>query len=113
MIAIFILIVMILEHLKSGIQKIPEVAEKTAQAVKSMISKISHNSHVQNVRKTYKTAALAVTLVTNMTNCTICGDQHQAVYRNTHNIPGTQKLNDEYNGSFQLYTSRTLNDNHD
>ena len=34
-------------------------------------------------------------------------NQHQTANRNTQNIPGTRKVNDEYNGSYQSYTSRT------
>ena len=56
MIALAILIVTIIGHLKS---------RKVTQAVKSSITKISHNSYIQNIRKSYKTAVLAITLVTN------------------------------------------------
>ena len=39
--------------------------------------------------------------------------QHKKANRNLENFPGTQKLNNEYDKSYLLYTARTFNDNHD
>ena len=42
-----------------------------------------------------------------MTNRTNHRGQAQINNRNTQNSPGTRKLNDEYDESYQLLTSRT------
>ena len=111
-ITIFILITTILEHLKSHITKIPGIARKATQAVKSMIIRTSRNNYIQNIRKTYKTAALAITIATSMTDRTNRKNKHQTANRNTQNVPGMQKLNNEYDGLYLLHTSRTHNYNY-
>ena len=50
---------------------------------------------------------LAITVATNTTNRTNCSGQAQINNRNIQNSPGTQKLNDEYDESYQSPTSRT------
>ena len=82
------------------------------QAVKSTISQIGHNNHIQNIRKTYKTAALVITIVTSMTDHTSRVNKQQTANRNAQNIPGMQKLNDEYDGLYQSFTSRTHSNNY-
>ena len=111
-ITIVILITTMMEHLKSHIQKIPRIARKTTPAVKSTIVRTSCNNYIQNIRKTYKTAALAITIATSMTDHTNWKNKHQTANRNTQKIPGTQKLNDEYDGLYQSHTSRTHNNNY-
>ena len=112
MITIAILLITLLDHLKSYSQVIPEIARKTMQAVKSTISQIGHNNHIQNIRKTYKTAALVITIVTSMTDHTSRVNKQQTANRNAQNIPGMRKLNDEYDGLYQSFTSRTHSDNY-
>ena len=101
-----------MEHLKPYIPKIPGIARKTTQAVKSTIIKISHSSHIQNIRKMYKTAALAITIVTSTMDYTGHMNKHQTANRNAQIIPGMQKPNNEYDGLYQSFTSRTHNDNY-
>ena len=67
----------VLEHLKSYIQEIPDLAIKTRQAVESTITKIGCNNHIQNIRKSYRTAALAITIVTKRMDRNGHTDQHQ------------------------------------
>ena len=50
---------------------------------------------------------LAITVATNTTNHTNHIEQAQINKGNTQNSPGTQKLNDEYDESYQSPTSRT------
>ena len=88
MIAIAILIITILEHLKSYIQEIPEITRKTVQVVKSMITKISRNNHIQKIRDSYKTAVLVITIATNTMDHVSRKSQYQSTNRNTQNIPG-------------------------
>ena len=113
MITIAILITTILQHIKAYIQEIPGIARKVIQAVKSTTTKISRNNFHQNIREAYKSTALAITIVTKTTDYTSHMKQHKATNRNTQNTPDMQKLNDEYDKSYQSYTARTFNDNHD
>ena len=112
MITIVILITTMIQHLKSHIQKTPGITRKTTQAIKSAIIRTSHNNYIQNIREIYKTATLAITIATSMTDHTNWKNKHQTANRNTQNTPGAQKLNDEYDGSYQSHTSRTHNDNY-
>ena len=76
-----------------------------------MTMKASRNKFLQNIKDSYKTAALAITIVTSTTDCTNRVKQPQTTNRNAQNSPGTRKLNDEYDGSYQSHTSRTYNNN--
>ena len=110
MIAIVVIITTIVEHITAYIQEIPEITRKATQVVKSATTKISRNKLIQNIKKSYKTAVLAITIATNVMDRTSHMNQQQTANKNTGNTPGTQKLNDEYNRSYQLHTSRTHND---
>ena len=110
MIAIAIIITTLLENITAYIQEIPQTTRNAGQAIKTTTRKISHNKLFQKFKKSYKTAALVVNLATNMTGCTSHTNQPQTTNRNTQNTPGTQKLNDEYDGSYQSPTSRPHND---
>ena len=103
MITIVIIITTILEHIKAYIQEIPESTRKTTQALKSMTTKISHSKPIQNIRESYRTAMLVITIATRMTDHT---------NRNKQKAPGTRKLNNQHNGSYQLCTSRVQSDSY-
>ena len=108
-ITIVVLIATMLQHTKSYIQGF---TSKTAQAVKSTTTQISHNNLIQGIRKTYKSAALAIMIVTRTTDHTNHMEQHKTTNRNQGNFPGMQKLNDQYERSYQSH-STTYNDNYD
>ena len=112
-IAIAILIITVLEHFKSCIQKIQKLAGNTAQAVKSMISRISHNNQVQNFKKYYQTAALVITIATNMMNRINRGHQYETPQRNAKNNTYSRKPYDEYDGPYQSYPAKSIFDNYD
>ena len=84
-----------------------EIAKKTVQAVKSTITKASHNELLQNIKDSYKTATLVVAIVTNMTDCTNLNKRAHMSNGNMQKHPDMQKLNDEYDGSYQSHTPRT------
>ena len=84
-----------------------EIAKKTVQTVKSMITKASHNELLQNIKDSYKTAMLAVAIATNMTDRANLNKQAHTSNGNMQKHLGTRKVNDEYDGSYQLHTSRT------
>ena len=72
-----------------------------------MIKEASRNKLVQNIKDFHRTTMLAITVATNTTNRTNHSGQAQINKGNTQNSPGTQKLNDEYDESYQSPTSRT------
>ena len=110
-ITITILLTMFMEHIATYTMRIPKMAGKIAQAVKSTITKASHNGLFQNIKDSYKTAAIAITIATKTKDRTSHSGQPHKNNRNRQNYPGTQKLNDDYNDSYQSHTSRTHNNN--
>ena len=110
LITIIILIIAILNQMITQIKKI---AKRAVQAMENMIKEASCNKLFQNIKDFHKdfhrTAMLAITIATNMTNCTNHSGQAQINNRNRQNSPGTRKLNDEYDESYQSLTSRTHN----
>ena len=108
-ITITIMLATLLEHVIVGAKKIPEFVEKIAQVVKNTITKASHNRLFQNIKDSYKTAALAITIATNTKDHTSCSRQTHKNNRNRQNYPGTRKLNDKYDDSYQSHTSRNHN----
>ena len=110
MITIIIIIATILENIIAYFQEIPETRRKAAQAVKATTTKIGRNKLFQNIKKSYKTAVLVVNIVTNMTDHTNHMNQPQTANGNAQKIPGTQKPNDGYDGSYQSLTSKSQHD---
>ena len=108
-ITIIIMLITSLEHITAYAKKITKVAKRTAHAIKSTITKASRNELFQNIKDSYKTAILAITIATNMKDCTSRSGQAHINNRNMRNYPGTRKLNDEYDDSYQSHTSRTHN----
>ena len=101
MITIAILISTVLEHIKIHIQEIPAVARNITQLAKTAITKISHTRFMQNIRESYKTAKLVVTIATSTTNRTSHTILQQTNNNNKQKHPGTQKLNNQHDGSYQ------------
>ena len=110
-IAIPILLAMLLEHIATYTTRIPKMARKMAQEIKSMMTKISRNELFQNIKDSYKTAVLAITIVTKMKDRTNRSGQPHKNNGNRQNYPGTRKLNDDYDDSYQSHTSRNHSNN--
>ena len=108
-ITITIMLGTFLEHITACVKKIPKLAEKITQAAKSTITEASRNKLFQNIKDSCKTAVPAITIATNTKDCTSRSRQTHKNNRNRQNYPGTQKLNDEYDDSYQSHTSRTHN----
>ena len=87
--------------------QIKEIAKRAVQVTENTIKEASHNKLLQNIKDFHRTTMLAITIGTNTTNHTNCSRQTQITNRNIQNSPGTQKLNDEYDKSYQSLTSRT------
>ena len=87
-ITIAIIMTVLLKHITTYIQGIPQTKRNAAQAIKTTIGKISRNKLFQKFKKSYKTAVAVVNLATNMTDFTSHTNQPQATNRNTHRNPG-------------------------
>ena len=101
------IIILIIAILKQLITQIKEITKRAAQATENTIKEASHNKLFQNIKDFHRTTMLAITVATNTTNRTNHSGQAQINNRNIQNSPGTQKLNDKYDKSYQLPTSRT------
>ena len=101
------IIILTIAILKQIITQIKEFAKRAVQAMENMIKEASHNKLFQNIKDFHRTTMLAITIATNTTNRTNCSGQVQINNRNIQNSPGMRKLNDEYDESYQLLTSRT------
>ena len=101
------IIILIIAIVKQMTTQIKEIAKRAVQATENTIKEASHNKILRNIKDFHRTTMLAITIATNMTNCTNHSGQAQINNRNTQNSPGTQKLNDEYDKSYQSLTSRT------
>ena len=109
LVTIIIMLITILEHITAYVKEIPKLVKRTARAAKSTITKASRNELLQNIKDSYKTTILAIAIATNMKDCTNRSRQRHTTNRNVQNYPDTQKLNGEYSGSYQSYTSKTHN----
>ena len=87
--------------------QIKEIAKRAVQAMENMIKEASHNKLLRNIKDFHRTTMLAITIATNTTNRTNHSGQAQINNRNTQNSPSMQKLEDEYDKSYQSLTSRT------
>ena len=104
---LIMIIIVTIAILKQIITQIKEIAKRVVQATENTIKEASHNKLFQNIKDFHRTTMLAITIATNMTNCTNHSGQAQINNRNIQNFPGTRKLNDEYDESYQSLTSRT------
>ena len=72
-----------------------------------MITKASRNELLQNIKDAYKTAKLVVAIEINTMDHTNLNKRAHTSNGNMQKHPGTRKLNDEYDRSYQSHTSRT------
>ena len=109
LITVVIILVTTLEHITAYIKEIPKLVKRTARAAKSTITKVSHNELLQNIKDSYKTTTLVIAIVTNTKDHTNRSREINTKNGKMENYADTQKLNGEYSGSYQSYTSRTHN----
>ena len=101
------IIILIITILKQLITQIKEITKRAAQVTENMIKEASCNKLFQNIKDFHRTTMLAITVATNTTNLTNHSRQAHINKGNIQNSPGTRKLNDEYDESYQSLTSRT------
>ena len=100
-------IILVIAILKQTITQINKIAKRAVQAMENTIKEASHNKLLRNIKDFHRTTMLVTIIVTNTTNCTNHSGQAQINNRNTQKSPGMQKLNNEYDKSYQSLTSRT------
>ena len=93
--------------MKRTTTQIKRIAKKITQVIENATKEASHNKIIKNIKDFHRTLMSAITLVTNMTDRTNHKEQVQTNNKTTRYSPGTQKLNDEYDESYQSLTSRT------
>ena len=104
LVMVIILIIAIVTQITTQIKRI---AKKTTQVVENATRRASRNKIIKNVKDSHRTLMSAITLATNMTDRTNRKEQVQIKNKTARYSPGTQKLNDEYDESYQSLTSRT------
>ena len=100
-------IILIIAVVKQTITQIMKIAKKATQAIENMTKEVSRNKIIKNIKDFHRTIASATTIATNTTDRTNHKKQAQINNKTTRYSPGTQKLNNEYDVSYQSLTSRT------
>ena len=100
-------IILIIAIVKQITTQIKEIAKKAVLAIENMTKEASRNKIIKNIKDFHRTTKVAITIATNTTDRTTHSNQAQINNKNTRNSPGMRKLNDEYDKSYQLPTSRT------
>ena len=93
--------------MKQTTTQIKRIAKKTTQVIENVTKRASRNKIIKNIKDFHRTLTAVITLVTNTTDHTNRKEQVQINNKTTRYSPGTRKLNDEYDESYQSLTSRT------
>ena len=100
-------IILIIAIVKQTTTQIKKIAKKAMQVIENVTKEASHNRIIKNIKDFHRTLMSAITIATNTTNHTNHKEQVQINNKTTRYSPGTRKLNDEYDESYQSLTSRT------
>ena len=104
LVTVIVLIIVIVKQTMTGIKK---VTKKAAQVIENTTKEASHNRIIKNIKDFHRTVKSVITIGTNTTNRTKHKEQVQINNKTARYSPGTRKLNDEYNESYQSLTSKT------
>ena len=104
LVTVIILIIAIVTQITTQIKRI---TKKTTQVIENATRRASRNEITKNIKDFHRTFTSAITLATNTTDRTNCKKQVQRNNKTTKYSPDTQKLNDEYDKSYQSLSSRT------
>ena len=94
-------IILIIAIVKQTITQIKKIAKKAVQTIENMTKEISCNSTIRNIKDFHRVITSAITITTNTTDRTNHRKQAQINNKTTGYSPGTRKLNDEYDESYQ------------
>ena len=104
-------IILIIAIVKQTVTQIKKITKKAVQTIQNTTKVASRNMTIRNIKDFHKTVMSAITITTNTTDRTSHRKQARINNEITGYSPITRKLNDEYNESYQLLTSRTCSDN--
>ena len=100
-------IILIIAIVKQTTTQIKKIVKKAMQVIENATKEASRNKIIKNIKDFHRTTTSAITIATNMTDRTNHKKQVQINNKTTRYSPGTRKLNDEYDESYQSLTSRT------
>ena len=103
------IIILIIAIVKQTITQIKKIAKKATQVIENVTKEANRNRIIKNIKDFHRTTTSAITVVTNTTDRTNHKKQVQINNKTTRYSPGTRKLNDKYDESYQSLTSRTYN----
>ena len=104
---LIMVIVLIIAIVKQITTQIKEITQKITQVIENVTKKASDYKIIKNIKDFHRTLTATKTLATNATDRTNHREQVQINNKTTRYFPGTRKLNDEYDESYQSLTSRT------
>ena len=104
LVTVIILIIAMVTQITTQIKRI---AKKTMQVIENATRRASRNKIIKNIKDSHRTLTSAIALATNTTDHTNRKEQVQINNKTARYSPGKQKLNDEYDESYQSLTSRT------
>ena len=102
LVMVIILIIAIVTQITTQIKRI---AKKTTQVIENATRRASRNKIIKNIKDSHRTLTSAIALATNTTDHTNRKEQVQINNKTARYSPGMQKLNDEYDESYQSLTS--------
>ena len=100
-------IILIIAIVKQTITQIKKIAKKAVQTIRNMTKVASHNMTIRKIKDFHRAIKSAITITTNTTDRTTHRKQAQINNKTTGYSPGTRKLNEEYDESYQSLTPRT------
>ena len=100
-------IILIIAIVKQTIIQIKKIAKKAAQTIQNTTKVASRNMTIRNIKDFHRIITSAITIMTNTTDHTNHRKQARINNEITGYSPGTRKLNDKYDESYQLPTYRT------
>ena len=106
LVTVIVLIIAIVKQTTAGIKK---VRKKAAQVIENVTKEASRNKVFKNIKDFHRTTTSAITIATNTTDRTNHKEQARINKKTTRYSQDTRKLNDRYDKSYQLLTSRTYN----
>ena len=100
-------IILIIAIVKQTTTQIRKIAKKAVQAIENTTKEVSHNNIIRNIKDFPRAIMSVITIMTNTTDRTNHRKQARINNKTTKYSPGTRKLNDEYDESYQSLTSGT------
>ena len=101
------IIILIIAIAKQTTTQIKKIAKKAKQVIENTTKEAGRNKIIKNIKDFHRAITSTTTIVTNMTDHINHKKQTKLHNKTTRYSPGTRKLNDEYDESYQSLTSRT------